>query len=45
VKAGVDIGTRASFSDIAATAAEYFGLKDWHAGTSFLKQITKEQSI
>lgn len=42
VKAGIDIGTRRSFSDIAATAAEYFGLKDWHSGTSFYQQIIKE---
>ena len=45
VKAGVDIGTRKSFSDIAATAAEYFGLKGWHAGTSFFGQIVKERGI
>jgi len=42
VKAGVDIGTRSSFSDIAATAAEFFGLKDWNHGTPFYQQITKE---
>ena len=42
VKAGVDIGIRNTFSDIAATAAEYFGLKAWNVGTSFYKQITKE---
>lgn len=42
VKAGVDIGTRNTFSDIAATAAEYFGLKDWNVGTSFYQQIIKE---
>ncbi len=43
VKADTDIGTRKSFSDIAATAAEYFGLKGWRAGTSFYRQIVKEQ--
>lgn len=42
VKADVDIGTRSSYSDIAATAAEYFGLKDWNHGTSFYQQIIKE---
>ncbi len=42
VKPGVDIGTRSSFSDIAATAAEYFGLTGWNAGTSFYHQIIKE---
>jgi len=39
VNAGVDIGTRATFADIAATAADFFGLKDWQAGTSFLTDI------
>ena len=43
VKAGVNIGTRTSFADIAATAAEYFGLKDWHAGTSFFQDIMRRQ--
>jgi phosphopentomutase len=42
VKAGVDLGTRSSFSDIAATAAEYFGLNDWGAGTSFYSNIIQE---
>lgn len=42
VKAGVDIGIRKSFSDIAATAAEFFALKGWSAGTSFYKEIIKE---
>ncbi len=40
VKPDVSIGTRASFADIAATAAEFFGLRPWHAGQSFFKQIT-----
>ncbi len=42
VKAGTDIGTRSTFADIAATAAEFFGLKNWHVGTSFLREITEE---
>ena len=37
---GVDIGVRTSFADIAATAAAFFGLKGWHAGTSFYEEIT-----
>ncbi len=43
IKAGVDIGTRKTYSDIAATAAEYFGLTGWNHGTSFYRQIIKEQ--
>lgn len=42
VQADIDIGTRKSFSDIAATAAEYFGLRDWNNGSSFYHQIIKE---
>jgi phosphopentomutase len=41
VKAGVNIGTRSSFSDIAATVAEFFDLKGWHHGTSFYQQILR----
>ncbi len=40
VKAGTDIGVRSTFADIAATAAEFFALRNWHVGTSFYKQIT-----
>lgn len=35
--AGVNLGTRKSFADIAATAAEYFGLH-WPTGNSFLNR-------
>lgn len=38
-KAGVNLGTRASLSDIGSTIAENFGLK-LNAGQSFLQQIT-----
>ena len=38
VKPGVNLGTRESFADIAATAAAYFGL-DWNVGESFLPPI------
>jgi phosphopentomutase len=37
-KAGVDLGTRASLSDIGSTIAENFGLK-LNAGKSFLAEI------
>jgi len=39
VKAGVDLGTRESFADIGATAAEYLGVDGLKKGTSFLKEI------
>jgi len=45
VKAGADIGMRSTFADIAATAAEFFDLNDWHVGTSFYKEITGGQKI
>lgn len=41
VRHGVDIGTRETFADIAATAVEFFGLPKWNAGKSFLGEITK----
>jgi phosphopentomutase len=40
VKAGIDIGVRSSFSDIAATAAEFFGI-EWKTGRSFYREIIK----
>ncbi|MCD6311041.1 MAG: phosphopentomutase [Elusimicrobia bacterium] len=39
VKAGVDLGTRETFADIGATAAEYLGVEGLKKGTSFLKEI------
>lgn len=39
LKKGVNIGTRNSFSDIAATILEYFDVEKKVAGTSFLKEI------
>jgi phosphopentomutase len=39
LKQGVNLGTRSSFCDIAATIAEYFDLKTEH-GVSFLKEIS-----
>jgi phosphopentomutase len=39
IKKGNNIGTRASYADIAATLLEYFGVKQEVAGESFLKDI------
>ena len=41
IKQGANLGTRNSFSDIAATILEYFNVKQKIAGTSFLKDIIK----
>jgi phosphopentomutase len=38
---GVNIGTRKTFADIAATILEYFDVESRIAGTSFLKEIVK----
>ena len=35
----VDLGTRATYADIAATAAEFLGLEQRFGATSFLKEI------
>ncbi len=39
IKPGVNIGTRESFADLGATAAEYLGVEGLKHGTSFLKEI------
>lgn len=39
VRAGADLGTRATFADIAATLAELFGVTRPSAGTSFLREV------
>lgn len=39
VKKGLNLGTRSSFSDIAATILEYYNVPQKTAGTSFLKEI------
>jgi phosphopentomutase len=39
VKAGVDIGTRATFADLGQTLAENFGVGSLANGTSFLRDI------
>lgn len=41
-KEDVNLGTRSSFSDIAATIAEYFNITADLPGSSFIKEITKE---
>ena len=41
VKPGVNIGTRKTFADIAATILEYFAIEPEVTGTSFLKDILK----
>ena len=39
IKAGANLGTRATYADIAATVAEYLGVPQNTAGTSFLGEI------
>lgn len=41
LKSGVNLGTRSSFSDIAATIAEYLNINADIAGRSFFKAIAK----
>lgn len=41
IKAGYNLGTRPTYADLAATVAEYFGVKANIAGTSFLREILK----
>ena len=40
LKTGVDLGVRSTFSDIAATIAQYFGY-EFKTGTSFLKEMER----
>lgn len=40
VKAGIDLGTRSSFADVAATTADFFGVK-FNNGRSFCNEIKK----
>ena len=40
LKKGVDLGSRDTFADMAATIAEYFGIEYRGDGTSFLSEIT-----
>ena len=41
IKAGVNLGTRNTFADIATTILDYFGLKDDIKGTSMLNDIIR----
>jgi phosphopentomutase len=41
VRAGTDLGTRASFADLGQTVAEYLGLTKLENGMSFLKELLK----
>jgi len=41
VRAGADLGARASFADLGQTAAEYLGLTKLESGTSFMKETLK----
>lgn len=41
LKQGVNLGTRPTFADIAATVLDYFGVKGDIAGTSLLQEILK----
>lgn len=41
VKKGLNLGTRGSFADIAATILEYFNIEQRIAGTSFLQEILR----
>ncbi|GAB1475555.1 phosphopentomutase [Bacillota bacterium] len=41
VKAGINLGTRESFADLAATVAEYLKIGDTPIGTGFLGDIIK----
>ena len=41
LKKGVDLGTRDTFADMAATIADYFGIEYRGDGTSFLAEITE----
>src|SRR5690606_7905593 len=39
VRPGVALGVRASFTDVAATIADLFGLVGWGKGTSFFQEV------
>jgi phosphopentomutase len=42
VRAGVDLGTRATFADLGQTLADTFGVPALAAGTSFLRELRRE---
>jgi len=41
IKSGIDLGVRSTFSDLAQTVAEIFGVEPFPVGESFLSQIIK----
>jgi phosphopentomutase len=41
IKAGVNLGTRATFADLGQTLAEVFGVGPLAHGTSFLQDVVK----
>lgn len=41
IKAGVNLGTRPTFADIAATVLDYLGAQGETDGTSFLPQVLR----
>jgi phosphopentomutase len=42
IRPGIDIGTRATFADLAQTIAELFGVGPLTHGTSFVREIMAE---
>jgi phosphopentomutase len=44
VRAGADLGTRATFADLGQTLAELFGVRPLAHGTSFLGQVSAEDA-
>ncbi|MSO46276.1 MAG: phosphopentomutase [Acidobacteria bacterium] len=45
VRAGVDLGTRATFADLGQTLADNFGVGPLEHGTSFLREIVEETGV
>ena len=43
VRKGANLGTRASFTDLAATLAEHFAVTDWAKGCSFYPELMNEK--
>jgi phosphopentomutase len=39
IKAGINLGTRSTFADLAATAADYYSVSGRVAGTSFFQEL------
>jgi phosphopentomutase len=42
VRAGTDLGTRATFADLGATVVELLGLPPLEVGTSFARDIMSQ---